>query len=114
MRISDWSSDVCSSDLLVGFSLGAVVAVQAAADYPERVRSLVPLGGFVSADDTRLQMMLRLWLALIDRDRETLVRQWILAGFSPAFLSSLTPAMLEDAVAQIGRAACRERVWQYV
>src|SRR3546814_15924203 len=44
-------------------------------------------------------MMLRLWLALIDRDRETLVRQWILAGFSPAFLSSLTPAMLEDAVA---------------
>src|SRR3546814_18573284 len=44
-------------------------------------------------------MMLRLWLALIDRDRETLVRQWILAGFRPAYLSRLTPAMLEDAVA---------------
>src|SRR3546814_13187599 len=38
---------------LVGFSPGALVAVQAAADYPERVRSLVPLGGFVRAYDPR-------------------------------------------------------------
>ena len=84
---------------LLGFSLGAVVAVQVAADHPERVRSLVPLGGFVSSADARLQMMLKLWRALAERDRGTLVRHWILTGFSPAFLSSLTPQMLEDQVA---------------
>jgi pimeloyl-ACP methyl ester carboxylesterase len=84
---------------LLGFSLGAVVAVQLAADHPQRVRSLVPLGGFVSGADTRLQMMLRFWQGLIDRDREALVRHWLLTGFSPAFLSSLTPEMLEDTVA---------------
>lgn len=84
---------------LLGFSLGAVVAVQVAADHPERVHSLVPLGGFVSGADSRLQMMLKFWRALIDRDRGALARHWLLSGFSPAFLSSLTPAMLEDCVA---------------
>jgi pimeloyl-ACP methyl ester carboxylesterase len=84
---------------LLGFSLGAVVAVQVAADHPERVRSLVLLGGFVSSADSRLQMILKLWRALGERDRGTLVRHWILTGFSPAFLSSLTPQMLEDNVA---------------
>jgi len=84
---------------LLGFSLGAVVAVQIAADHPGRVRSLVPLGGFVSGAESRLQMMLKLWQSLIDRDREALVRHWVLSGLSPAFLSSLTPEMLEDHVA---------------
>lgn len=84
---------------LLGFSLGAVVAVQVAADHPQRVASLVPLGGFVSSRDSRLQMMLKFWRDLVDRDRAALVRHWILTGFSPAFLSSLSPETLEDYVA---------------
>lgn len=84
---------------LLGYSLGAVVAVQVAADHPRRVRALVPLGGFVSGADSRLQMMLRLWLDLMDRDRESLARHWILTGFGPAYLSKLTRETLEDYVA---------------
>lgn len=84
---------------LLGFSLGAVVAVRIAAGHPERVTSLVPLGGFVSGSDSRLQMMLKFWLDLIDRDRGALARHWLLTGFSPAFLSGQTAQTLEDNVA---------------
>jgi len=84
---------------LLGYSLGAVVAVQVAADHSQRVRALVPLGGFVNGTDPRFQMMLRLWLDLMDRDRESLARHWILTGFSPAYLSTLAPETLEDYVA---------------
>lgn len=83
---------------LLGYSLGAAVAVQAAADFPQQLRSLVALGGFVSAADARLQMMLKFWQGLIARDREAISRLWVLTGFSPAFLSRLTPAELEAIV----------------
>src|SRR3546814_11288970 len=39
MRISDWSSDVCSSDL-VGHSYGGAVALKIALSQPQRVLSL--------------------------------------------------------------------------
>ena len=83
---------------LLGYSLGALVAVQAAADNPQRVRSLVALGGFVSGADPRLQMMLKFWRDLIDRDREAIARLWVLSGFSPAFLSGLTSEEMEAIV----------------
>ena len=35
------------------------------------------------------------WLELMDRDRESLARHWILTGFSPAYLSTLTPETLD-------------------
>src|SRR3546814_16987110 len=45
MRISDWSSDVCSSDLetinLLGISYGTRVAQQYARAYPQHTRTLV-------------------------------------------------------------------------
>src|SRR3546814_2501892 len=45
MRISDWSSDVCSSDLetinLLGISYGTRVAQQYAHTYPRHTRTLV-------------------------------------------------------------------------
>src|SRR3546814_3615828 len=86
MRISDWSSDVCSSDLharmMVGLmdalgveradfvcnSWGGTIALCLAAHYPDRVRSLV------------------------------------ITGSMPVFYGPL----------EIGRASCRERVCQYV
>src|SRR3546814_5166377 len=43
MRISDWSSDVCSSDL-VGWSLGGIYAREYAKHYPDRVARVVTLG----------------------------------------------------------------------
>lgn len=88
---------------LLGYSLGALVAVQAAADHPAQVRSLVALGGFVSGADSRLQMMLKFWRDLIACDREAIARLWVLSGFSPAFLSALTPAELE-AIVELNRA----------
>src|SRR3546814_16635097 len=54
MRISDWSSDVCSSDLLkmalqikkahiLGVSMGGMIAQIVAARYPERSISLISI-----------------------------------------------------------------------
>lgn len=84
---------------VLGFSLGAVVAVQLAADHPDKVRSLVPLGGILHADDSRFQMQMRFWRTLVDRDREALARLWTLTAFSPAFLSGLGAQGVEEVVA---------------
>ena len=81
---------------LVGFSLGACVSVHIAAHYPELVRSLVLLGGFVSGDDARLQLQSRLWLDLIRSDPRTFARLVLLTGFSPEFLSGLSGAQIDE------------------
>jgi len=86
---------------LVGFSLGAAVAIKIAADHPDKVRSVVLLAGFASGDDPRLQFQFRLWRDLIDRDREALARIVLLTGFSPAFLSGLSDDAIETAVQDI-------------
>ncbi|MFD2233654.1 alpha/beta fold hydrolase [Phaeospirillum tilakii] len=81
---------------LVGFSLGAAVAATIAADRPDLVRRLVLLGPLLSASDPRLQLEFRLWRDLIGRDRATLARLIVLTGFSPAFVSQLGAAGLDD------------------
>src|SRR3546814_18705580 len=61
MRISDWSSDVCSSDLisarhdgrtvsLIGWSLGGAMARALAVGLPEIVRSVITLGSPLGGD----------------------------------------------------------------
>src|SRR3546814_9115897 len=97
MRISDWSSDVCSSDLLVR-GLGGVEALLALGEVDERLVDR----GVVGLDGEALELQL-VDLGLghfgkrfqLDRDDR------ILAGLA-AFLE------------QIGRASCRERGCQYV
>ena len=84
---------------VLGFSLGALVAVKIAADYAERVCSVVPLGGFVSSADPRIQLQFRLWRDLIERDREAMVRLGLLTCFSAAYLGRFDAATLEQAVA---------------
>src|SRR3546814_6813817 len=80
MRISDWSSDVCSSDLVgAAGSLGAITA------------ALVLLWRHKRASAQGLGWVLRATERL-PRRFETRAR----------------------ALAQIGRASCRERVCQYV
>src|SRR3546814_12845111 len=54
MRISDWSSDVCSSDLLaslgierlaavIGYSFGGYLAFEWATRHPDMMRAVVPV-----------------------------------------------------------------------
>src|SRR3546814_3160584 len=102
MRISDWSSDVCSSDLLVGFA-GMSVALIDTGD------------GLVLVDGALPQAA----PAILVNVRKL--------GFDPKdikFILSTEPhfdhagglaALARDTGAmEIGRAACRERVCQYV
>src|SRR3546814_11096819 len=88
MRISDWSSDVCSSDLALGVDSGHIRPGPAIAeqDLDALRRQIGPLR--VADDD---------------------VRQYLAAKADP-----LGRIARGNAAAEIGRAACRERVCQYV
>ncbi|CAM5463147.1 alpha/beta fold hydrolase [Eoetvoesiella caeni] len=81
---------------LVGFSLGAAVAAFIAAEYPELVRSVVLLAGFVSGDDTRQRMQFELWRDLSRSDRKSMARLVLLTGYSPGFVSSLDDKAIEQ------------------
>src|SRR3546814_13622110 len=94
MRISDWSSDVCSSDLTVNLSavVQQVLEDQAVASVARDVQlAYEPPPGvvLVRGDALLLGLLVR---NLVDNA----VRY--------------TPAGGQE----IGRASCRERVWQYV
>lgn len=86
---------------LVGFSLGAAVAIQIAADYPDLVRKVVLLGAFLDSADPRQRMQFGLWNDLIRTDRQAMARLVLLTGFSPSFLSNLGSVGIADAVASI-------------
>src|SRR3546814_1790643 len=87
LRISDWSSDVCSSDLIIKgiLNIGSHAVVGGEAEW-HRAQILRRIGG----DDN------------VELDRET-VRK-------PGRLLEL----VGRETLQIGRASCRERVCQYV
>src|SRR3546814_16418519 len=84
MRISDWSSDVCSSDLTPGSQWpSAMPTIMHSATHSVSQRSNVFMAGFDGP----------------------------MAASDMAFLSG---DALAAGVDQIGRASCRERVCQYV
>src|SRR3546814_3051168 len=89
MRISDWSSDVCSSDL-------RRVAGDPRGD-PRRARLSIPQAELGEVDAR----------ALLDRLDEILARRRL----AVVALEIEVGAFAEP---QIGRASCRERVCQYV
>src|SRR3546814_13449368 len=94
MRISDWSSDVCSSDLL---AIGATLSVEdgqavQAGDVLARVSR-------VAAPDNP---------AIIDSHGWVLYR----LGRNEEAVDELRRAFAMQK--EIGRASCRESVWQYV
>src|SRR3546814_11220292 len=101
MRISDWSSDVCSSDVFVDGVLDE--------DASELGR--VSIGALDLATDHPLgrQATGAGWALTLDRDQAT-------DGIEIVHIASgganHLPAHL--ALAEIGRAAWREREWQYV
>src|SRR3546814_7672584 len=107
MRISDWSSDVCSSDLMARKSLLAAAierpqaeanentipqpvadAVRAEAKRPNSNAGKYHLGGYFDQDDPTAEAF-----------RE---------------LAAKTRRKQQDLLGEIGGASCRERVCQYV
>ncbi|NIE79198.1 alpha/beta fold hydrolase [Asaia sp. As-1742] len=85
---------------IIGFSLGAAIAIAATTEYKERIRSLVLLNGFAHAGDARSQLEFRFWRDLIDRDRDALARLILLTGFTPEWFDTLS---VEDVDAIVSR-----------
>src|SRR3546814_17277401 len=116
MRISDWSSDVCSSDLKArrrarprGYS-AVVFAGMAARRY---CPSAAPTGKEASAVQAILDRLGRAEAQLLrgrDLDRGAGRR---IAAFAGCRFLDLELAEAVDRHFKIGRASCRERVCQY-
>src|SRR3546814_4011632 len=101
MRISDWSSDVCSSDLL------RVGAPEDGVDDPPVAVFVLPRQ---EVDGHRLAVALD--DAVLHQHRAAPRR--LLAHNLEGLAAVAVEAVGEDADAEIGRASCRERVCQYV
>src|SRR3546814_4983511 len=98
MRISDWSSDVCSSDLLAADS--------AKFGQPEITIGTIPGSGGTQRLTRFVGKSKAMELCLTGRmmDAEEAERAGLVARIVPA----------AELLAEIGRAACRERVCQSV
>src|SRR3546814_17268022 len=123
MRISDWSSDVCSSDLLANIDAIARHGLMIGPD--DRCVSWLPfyhdmgLVGFlltplccaIPVDYIATREFARrplTWLQLISRNRGTL-------SYSPSFGYELCARRVENgAPAEPGRESVREKVWKDV
>src|SRR3546814_17198807 len=92
MRISDWSSDVCSSDL--GGDVAADFSVGQGAHLHTGEIQRLPAGGAAHMAQTQRGMKAQL---VAGRGAQLRMRTLGTAGF-----------------VEIGRASWRERVWQYV
>src|SRR3546814_5186732 len=93
MRISDWSSDVCSSDLY----------------WPQIISGfLTTIGVWVGA--VVLGMVLGLFVAVL----QLFGGPWVRALLRIYIEVLRTTPFLIQLFVQIGRASCRERVCQYV
>src|SRR3546814_6341960 len=98
MRISDWSSDVCSSDLMMDED-----------EYREPDAGDDPALAFARVEDRLASVhgevgLLRAAIAGLAATRESIE----IPDYEP------TLARTEKVLGEIGRASCRERVCQYV
>src|SRR3546814_2336510 len=106
MRISDWSSDVCSSDLVHQWF--AMAANLSGDDGPVQSADIEQLIDQAPDWDKRVS---EAWDKLKAGDIPRYVAAKLLRRPS---LELLLPPMLANRDEQIGRASCRERVCQYV
>src|SRR3546814_5405934 len=99
MRMSDWSSDVCSSDLVLagGLFLAGSLACAVAPNMPVLLatRTVQGFGGGLIVAQS---------MALVSELYSTELRKLMLASISGMWATA----------AQIGRASCRERGCKYV
>src|SRR3546814_15281321 len=116
MRISDWSSDVCSSDLQAALAEDGVVA---------RVQNAGVSGDTTAAGRQRLAYVLghakaKPALVLLGLGGNDMLRgigpDQTRANLDamPAELTKREIPVLLTGMIEIGRASVRERVWQYV
>ncbi|HVX45455.1 MAG TPA: alpha/beta hydrolase [Mycobacteriales bacterium] len=90
---------------LVGHSLGACVSALIAAEYPERVESLVLHAGW-AVTDTRLDAEFRYWLELLAAPAgpELFARMLPLMAFGPRYWTEATPVANETLVIELAGA----------
>src|SRR3546814_1644970 len=91
MRSSDWSSDVCSSDLVAPCAIVTPQYLEIEKSNPELIAKVV---GVIPAGRAGTEEEVASMVAYLARDE---------AGF-----------VTGQVVSELGRASCRERVCQYV
>ncbi|SFF18202.1 Pimeloyl-ACP methyl ester carboxylesterase [Actinacidiphila alni] len=79
---------------VLGYSLGAPVAVLTAAEHPGLVRRLIALSGFCGQQDPYVHNGLSVWRTLADRP-DAFARWAMVTAFSRPYLNSLTPQAVE-------------------
>src|SRR3546814_5825318 len=113
MRISDWSSDVCSSDLPWKRDVGLVGIIECPHRSPRRI-----IAGELVAEAQTIERQ-----PLIDYARLGVARALVLPAQCDQLVMRVVPGdrghvgalgALQLQVIEIGRASCRERVCQYV
>lgn len=87
---------------VVGYSLGAALAVALAAEAPQTVQSLTLVAGYARAD-TYLAAQMRLWAQAFTADAEVFVRLALQTGMGPAFWQQIDQAGVEATVAGFGQ-----------
>jgi pimeloyl-ACP methyl ester carboxylesterase len=83
---------------LIGHSLGAAIAIQLAASSPDLVRSLIVVAGFLRGAEPRLKLQLELWLDLLRTNRDAFLKLVLLSGLTPAFVSRVGTATIDDII----------------
>src|SRR3546814_6014398 len=111
MRISDWSSDVCSSDL-------NTLGVQAVHPVPTDMvlAQIDSVASDIGFDAVKIGMIgsAETASAVAERLSQPDLAQAALV-FDPVMIASSGSVLADDAtIGEIGRASCRERVCQYV
>src|SRR3546814_14137791 len=115
MRISDWSSDVCSSDLAIA---KLTFEVPDFARFPalNLARQALQTGGAAptilnAANEVAVDAFLKGRIGFLDITR---IVEQTLARLTSGPLDDLEAVRAADGEAKIGRASCRERGCQYV
>src|SRR3546814_17051554 len=97
MRISDWSSDVCSADLTVGIDEQAAYDLERSASFGRRIKC-----------DVEAPVELAPIVEVLGRERH---RKFALNGLHRLEIAGFEARYREtDQLGQIGRASGRERV----